>query len=568
MEQITPVRLVDDNSDQQSMEEIRKEMKNYSAMKEDSFDFEEDTKMKEIFETNSGKGNKKQIEKKKVEPRETQPTTANNSKKVESKEGKREVVASPFGMNSLALGTLSIGDDLGEENNEMKKTVIMLLNKFEEQIKLGQKKLEKQAKQKSGKPALKDKSSERLKNRKKSEVFASKNKGSTMTFGKESKRSEVRANDSELMGSKAIKSLSNNESPQILDSRTNPASVQSESQVPLPIHKQSTEAAQAPMKKPYINQSNDLFRLLLEQAPKPKDPSSAPHHDQTAEAGHKHSHHPTHHRHRHHHEFHAHPKRHTPTNREHSRSKSTKKPTDQDRSKSKLKAEQRTEDRSASIPKPKNRSKTPVHSDFHERLFYRGIETLKKKEEKAELDFSIRYPFKPNVQPSINLTRISDSKINQLTYEYKTRDTIREKKRLLNENVDPKDGLPLYSPRITRQSPVRHKQTLDQIEAEESKRRSFVANLKQIFDFLDKGYEGVIYASKIDYENLHPELARLLNRVIFLVIKADLPLSFAQFYHLVVDNGLSNHVQDIFYRIDQEPYINPKKLKASPFKFN
>lgn len=374
-----------------------------------------------------------------------------------------------------------------------------------------------------------------------------------MTFGKESKKSRVKGSDSELLSSKAINSQASNEHPTKPDSKTDPEALEPLPTAPLKLENISKDELKASKKKPYVNESNDLFRLLLEQAPKPKEASPTQNHLQNGNTECRQNQQKTQYG-----QSNPHLIERLPKDSRFSLASS--------RSKSRPRVAITPIDHSASNTPVKKPSKTPTDTQFHERLFYRGIEAIKKKEEKAELEFSIRYPFKPNVQPSLNLTRISDVKVNQLTYEYKTKEMNLKQKRLLADNVDPKDGRPLYSPRITTKSPIQHKRTLDQIEAEERTKRSFVNNLKQIFDFLDKGYEGVIYASKIDYENLHPQLARLLNQVIYLVIKADSPLSFAQFYHLVIDNGLSHHVQDIFDQIGQEPFINPKKLKEAPFK--
>lgn len=126
MNQITPVPLAEDHSDLESMEEIRKEMRNYSSIKEDSFDFEEDAKMKEIFDAKITNVNRRQVEAKKRQKMPAQATTDDIPKKVEEKFPREMVSFSPFGVNSVALGTLSIGEDFGEENSRLKKTVIIL----------------------------------------------------------------------------------------------------------------------------------------------------------------------------------------------------------------------------------------------------------------------------------------------------------------------------------------------------------------------------------------------------------------------------------------------------------
>ena len=126
MNQITPVPLAEDHSDLESMEEIRKEMRNYSSIKEDSFDFEEDANMKEIFDTKISNVNRRQVEAKRRRRIPVQATTDDIPKKVEEKFAREMVDFSPFGVNSVALGTLSIGDDFGEENTRLKKTVIIL----------------------------------------------------------------------------------------------------------------------------------------------------------------------------------------------------------------------------------------------------------------------------------------------------------------------------------------------------------------------------------------------------------------------------------------------------------
>jgi len=204
----------------------------------------------------------------------------------------------------------------------------------------------------------------------------------------------------------------------------------------------------------------------------------------------------------------------------------------------------------------------------HERLFYKGIEALKKKEEKSQVEFDRSHPFRPQTGKQSPPPLVTRDHIDKLVYTYKEKEIIQARKKYVTDNFDPLDGKRLYSPRVTRSPGIKHAVPLKDLTEASQQNKQYLQELRQIFDFLDKGYEGFVYAQKIDYENIHPDLADLLQDILQAVAQANRKLSFADFHELIQKNKLERIVQGIFDCLLKQPLINPKKLKDQPFRFS
>lgn len=207
------------------------------------------------------------------------------------------------------------------------------------------------------------------------------------------------------------------------------------------------------------------------------------------------------------------------------------------------------------------------YDTVHERLFYKGIETMKKKEEIQQIEFVRSYPFKPITNNGPPPQSVKPEDIDKLVYSYKEKDMILTRKKYISDTFDPNDGKKLYTPRINPSQGVIHKLSFKEVQELEKEKKEYLQQLRQIFDFLDKGFEGFVYAQKIDYENIHPELAGLLKDVLHAVIKSKSRLSFGDFFHLIDEKNLDGAVIEIFDCLNRQPLINPRPVKDKPFKF-
>lgn len=201
-----------------------------------------------------------------------------------------------------------------------------------------------------------------------------------------------------------------------------------------------------------------------------------------------------------------------------------------------------------------------------DRIFYKGIESIKKKEELSDIEFSRTHTFKPNPTKEVKAV-VTQEDIDRLVYSYKDKDIMLARKYHQHVNYDPVDGKKLYTPRVNKSPGVKHKYTLKEIDEWNAEMREFVSQLKQIFDFLDVGATGTLHGARIAYENIHPGLLEMLQDILMLVIKRQTNLTFQDFYELVLRNDLSHQVAEVFEILDKQPLINPKKLKEKNFKF-
>ena len=207
------------------------------------------------------------------------------------------------------------------------------------------------------------------------------------------------------------------------------------------------------------------------------------------------------------------------------------------------------------------------YDNVHERLFYKGIEQIKRKEELENIEFSRTHTFRPVTGRGSPKAGLKKEDIDKLVYSYKEREVINSRKKYLLESYDIKDGSKLFIPRINQEPPVKHAYSLEEIEAWKAQAKEYLIRLRQIFDFLDKGFKGYIEVNRIDYENIHPDLLALLKNVIEVVEMYGQPLDFAAFYDLTQAEGLAEEINFIFDTINKQPLINPKPIKTKNFTF-
>ena len=207
--------------------------------------------------------------------------------------------------------------------------------------------------------------------------------------------------------------------------------------------------------------------------------------------------------------------------------------------------------------------------NVHERLFYRGIESLKRKEELMQIEFGRSHPFRPITNNASSKIMVNKSDIDKLVYSYKDKDLVLTRKKYISETFDPNDGKKLYKPRINKSTGVKHKFSLKEIQQWRDERKEMIDRLKQLFDFLDSDKDGFISSSSLDYENIHPDLVNLLVDVLSAIDQlGDVDINFSDFSDLIMEADLQASVEDIFFYIDGQPLINPRPLKERNFKFN
>ena len=211
---------------------------------------------------------------------------------------------------------------------------------------------------------------------------------------------------------------------------------------------------------------------------------------------------------------------------------------------------------------------TGSHDTVHERLFYKGIEAQKKKEEKLQVEFDRSHPFRPRTGRQSPPPLVTRDNIDRMVYVYREKEIIQARKKYITDNFDPVDGKKLFSPRVSRSPGVVHRLPLKDLTEATKQNKQYLQELRQIFDFLDKGHENCLHAQKIDFENIHPDLADLLQDILQAVLQAKKKLSFADFHELIQQHKLERVVQGIFDCLNRQPLINPKKLKDQPFRYN
>lgn len=116
--------------------------------------------------------------------------------------------------------------------------------------------------------------------------------------------------------------------------------------------------------------------------------------------------------------------------------------------------------------------------NVHERLFYRGIESLKKKEELMQIEFGRSHPFRPLTNNSSSKIMINSSDINKLVYSYKDKDIVMTRKKYISETFDPNDGKKLYKPRINQSTGIRHKFSLKEIQEWRDEKKEMIDKLR------------------------------------------------------------------------------------------
>lgn len=227
-------------------------------------------------------------------------------------------------------------------------------------------------------------------------------------------------------------------------------------------------------------------------------------------------------------------------------------------------------------PKPKINEKSKVINEklnrgyfdnVHERLFYKGIETLNKRKELESIEFSRVHTFKPMTGKDTGKTPLRKEDIDKLVYSYRDKDTVLDRMRFVTNTFDKQDGKQLFSPRINRKPPVSHAYTLEEVEKWKRQSKDYLVKLRQIFDFLDRRHTGVIEGKTLDFENMHPTMQELLASITSAVMSYDAPLTFSLFFDLIEDHQLTENVVQIFDTINREPLVNPKPLKTKNFKF-
>lgn len=205
--------------------------------------------------------------------------------------------------------------------------------------------------------------------------------------------------------------------------------------------------------------------------------------------------------------------------------------------------------------------------NVHERLFYKGIETLNKRKELDSIEFNRMHTFKPVTGKEGVKSSLKKEDLDKLVYSYRDKETMLDRMRHVTHTYDKNDGKQLFTPRINKKPPASHAYTLEEVENWKHQSREYLVKLRQIFDFLDRNHTGVIEGRRLDFENMHPTMHELLSKITQAVIDYDAPMTFSLFYDLIDRQRLTEHVIQIFNTINREPLINPKPLKTRNFKF-
>ena len=262
--------------------------------------------------------------------------------------------------------------------------------------------------------------------------------------------------------------------------------------------------------------------------------------------------------------------------------------------------------------------KPQSYSDVYHKLFYQGLEKMKKQEERNQLEFAKQHPFTPNLgvpdtpsgaqrhpkdakkakkdEKSRNLTKSDifhpgDPKAGQRLYRrlmqaHHLKEGRLEVIRHIQTKFDPKNGQRLFKPKISEKSrslsarrlqttPMRCKGAQQpSIKSKEFFMKdceAFLRKCRCIFEFLDEEAEGVIYAQKIDIRVLHSKTVALLTPILLQLIGLEhreglegSGVDFPLFYRLVREGGLEEYVERVFDVIESQPGVREKR--RPPFR--
>lgn len=212
--------------------------------------------------------------------------------------------------------------------------------------------------------------------------------------------------------------------------------------------------------------------------------------------------------------------------------------------------------KSSSIVKKMNRGH---FSNPYERLFFKGIEQNKKKQEKAEQMFKKNHPFAPEIKNS-DKSKLFNKKVN---YDklYRAKEEHHKKMELLryfHQNYDMKTGQALFQPTI---SQFDREEFLGPTWKEMEAAKNWTKQLRQkcriIFKFLDPSHSGFVSARSINYNRMHGNCVNILSDLLVKIIQCPYELNFNEFYRFVLDEELVDLVEGIFAVVQSQPKVVP-----------
>lgn len=261
-----------------------------------------------------------------------------------------------------------------------------------------------------------------------------------------------------------------------------------------------------------------------------------------------------------------------------------------------------------SLTLAKNRRKNELsYKNIHQKLFYKGLEDKRSREEAAEVKFSKIHPFQPNLHllpdkdsenlriyersksrhrgdanrhkrsKSARIVRVKKSKISDMVtpkqaeiiyQKFMKQEKLKQTKldiiRSIEGKYDPETGQKLYKPlvdsrRHTQKIISRYKSRPD-LKTQEyfiKDCTEFMKKCRQIFEFLDVDNECTVYSAKLNSKTVHPKTFKLISCILVNLIKYESMegpgLPFPLFYKMIRENELEQDVMDIFFAIEAQP---------------
>jgi hypothetical protein len=205
--------------------------------------------------------------------------------------------------------------------------------------------------------------------------------------------------------------------------------------------------------------------------------------------------------------------------------------------------------------------------DIHKRLFYKGIESMKLREEKNQLEFAKKYPFVPNIEKNRKKVneQIGPKEAEKMYQRFMKDEEIKNSKREIiksfHENYDVETGQKLFKPKISK-GDFRKKCKLDNVELKSQEYfvkdcEEFIKKCRQIFDFLDQDKEEMLYPRILNPSQMHERTVTLLSPILLQMISEDFrgneSMDFPMFYKMIRENELDDEVVKIFEVIKSQP---------------
>ena len=198
------------------------------------------------------------------------------------------------------------------------------------------------------------------------------------------------------------------------------------------------------------------------------------------------------------------------------------------------------------------------HMEVYDKLFYKGIENQRRKEEACDLEFNLRYPFTPKTNHNDNqvISFLTKDDINRLAYKSEVSKTKEEEKVWYASNFDANTGQKLFTPKVHKSrsvTPVKqNEKTWTDMTEFKTKKKIFDRKVRQIFQFLDFDNNGVqhIDCLKNFKKNLKGVFKKLLYGILCVIIRNGVILDYRGFYELVIEKELFDEIDLIFDQID------------------